>query len=57
MKIYVASSWRNTIYPTVVDDLVRAGFDVFYFRNPAPGGVSLVRHRRGLEKLDGESIP
>jgi hypothetical protein len=29
MKIYVASSWRNTIYPTVVDDLVRAGFDVF----------------------------
>lgn len=36
MRIYVASSWRNAIQPTVVDALRTAGHDVYDFRNP-PG--------------------
>jgi len=34
MKIYVASSWRNIIQPTVVEKLKAEGFDVYDFRHP-----------------------
>ncbi len=34
MKIYVASSWRNTYQPTVVAALREAGHEVYDFRNP-----------------------
>ena len=34
MKIYVASSWRNPIYPNVVVALREAGHEVYDFRNP-----------------------
>lgn len=34
MKIYVASSWRNTYYPSVVSALRDAGHDVYDFRSP-----------------------
>jgi nucleoside 2-deoxyribosyltransferase len=37
LKIYVASSWRNTIQPMVVQDLRAAGHEVYDFRHPAPG--------------------
>jgi hypothetical protein len=37
MNIYVASSWRNTYQPTVVDELRRAGHDVYDFKNPPNG--------------------
>lgn len=37
MKIYVASSWRNTRQPEVVQRLRSAGHEVYDFRNPAPG--------------------
>jgi len=37
MRIYVASSWRNTKYPGVVKALKEAGFEVYDFRNPEPG--------------------
>jgi nucleoside 2-deoxyribosyltransferase len=37
MKIYVASSWRNTEQSFVVACLRVAGHDVYDFRNPAPG--------------------
>lgn len=37
MKIYVASSWRNTYYPSVVSTLRDAGHDVYDFRNPPNG--------------------
>lgn len=37
MKIYVASSWRNTLQPSVVSALREAGHEVYDFRNPAPG--------------------
>ena len=37
MKVYVASSWRNPTQPHVVEQLRRAGHDVYDFRHPAPG--------------------
>ena len=37
MKIYVASSWRNTYQPDMVSRLRSAGHDVYDFRNPYPG--------------------
>ena len=35
--IYVASSWRNERQQDVVAALRRAGYDVYDFKNPAPG--------------------
>ena len=32
MKIYVASSWRNEVYPQVVEALRQAGHEVYDFR-------------------------
>lgn len=37
LKIYVASSWRNTYQPEVVATLRAAGHDVYDFRNPEEG--------------------
>jgi hypothetical protein len=37
MRIYLASSWRNTYQPSVLAALREAGHDVYDFRNPAPG--------------------
>lgn len=37
-KIYVASSWRNMYYESVVKRLCEAGHDVYDFRNPPHGG-------------------
>lgn len=37
MRIYVASSWRNTRQPIVVARLREAGHEVYDFRNPSPG--------------------
>ena len=39
MKIYVASSWRNTQQPHVVEILRAVGYDVYDFRHPAPGAA------------------
>jgi len=36
-KIYVASSWKNTYYPGVVEALRKAGLEVYDFRNPPHG--------------------
>lgn len=38
-KIYLASSWRNTLQPELVIALRAAGHEVYDFRNPAPGNV------------------
>ena len=38
MKLYIASSWKNVYYPEVVEQLQKAGFDVYDFRNPPVGG-------------------
>lgn len=37
MKIYVASSWRNSTQQGVVGALRGAGFEVYDFKNPRPG--------------------
>lgn len=37
MKIYVASSWRNELQPTVVATLRESGHEVYDFRNPREG--------------------
>lgn len=36
MKLYVASSWRNTWQPAVVQTLKIRGYDVYDFRHPSP---------------------
>ncbi len=36
-RIYVASSWRNTHQPTVVEELRLAGHQVFDYRHPGNG--------------------
>lgn len=38
MKVYVASSWRNEIYPGIVTCLRENGHEVFDFRKPPGGG-------------------
>lgn len=37
MKIYVASSWRNSEHQTLVKHLLYEGYDVYNFRNPRKG--------------------
>jgi len=37
MRIYVASSWRNVLQPSIVIALRGLGHEVYDFRNPAPG--------------------
>jgi hypothetical protein len=37
MRIYVASSWRNSYQPEVVKALRDEGFDCYDFRHPASG--------------------
>lgn len=39
MNIYVASSWRNALQPTIVAALRDLGHEVYDFRNPAPGNT------------------
>lgn len=40
MKLYVASSWRNDLQPSIVSDLRAQGHEVYDFRHP-PGGDHL----------------
>jgi len=37
MNIYVASSWRNDLQPSVVQRLRLEGHEVYDFKNPRPG--------------------
>lgn len=37
MKLYVASSWRNPKYPSIIKLLREAGYDCYDFKNPAAG--------------------
>lgn len=48
MKIYVASSWRNTRQPSVVAALREAGHEVYDFRNPAPGDTGFGWQQIGI---------
>jgi hypothetical protein len=40
MRLYVASSWRNPIQPSIVEDARAQGHEVYDFRHP-PGGDHL----------------
>ena len=40
MRIYVASSWRNSSQPHIVASLRRAGFEVYDFKDPHDNGGS-----------------
>lgn len=37
MKVYIASSWRNKYFERIVEAVRAEGFEVFDFKNPAPG--------------------
>lgn len=61
MKIYVASSWRNTHYDGVVRHLTSHGLKVWNWRNPPTGGngfrwqdtgVGEVLHYQHGDKID-----
>lgn len=39
MKVYLASSWRNTYQADVLAALRAASFEVYDFKNPAPGNT------------------
>jgi hypothetical protein len=49
MKIYVASSWRNTFYNSVLATFGAAGHDVWDWRNPPTGGSGFKWADAGLE--------
>ena len=52
MKLYTASSWRNTYYPEVVRQLRDNGFEVYDFRNPPSGDPGFKWHLVGEDWLD-----
>lgn len=37
MKLYIASSWRNELYPDIVKLMRHCGHEVYDFRNPPHG--------------------
>ena len=47
MKLYIASSWRNTYYSEVVKRLREEGFEVYDFRNPPSGDPGFKWHLVG----------
>lgn len=53
MNIYVASSWRNPNQPEVVASLRAAGFDVYDFKNPAPGDHGFGWRQTGHDPASG----
>ncbi len=40
MKIYVASSWRNGFQEQVIIELLKAGYEVYDFKNPGPDNTA-----------------
>jgi hypothetical protein len=54
LRIYLASSWRNTRQPEVLRDLRAAGHDVFDFRHPAPWADGFAWESCGQPKRSNE---
>jgi hypothetical protein len=52
VRIYVASSWRNTDQPAVVAALRAAGHEVYDFKNPKPGDDGFRWRDVGLSRND-----
>jgi hypothetical protein len=58
MKIYVASSWRNPYYPSVVEHLTRRGHECWDWRNPPTGGNGFRWQDCGLSDYEhGDIVP
>lgn len=51
-SVYVASSWRNAIQPTVVRRLREAGLEVYDFRDPANDKGAFAWSDLGVERPD-----
>ncbi len=51
--VYVASSWRNQAYPSIIAGLQVAGIDHYDFRHPEPGNVGFSWHQV-LRRISGE---
>ena len=58
MKVYVASSWQNDVYPKVVETLRQAGHDVYDFRRQggSDSNPSEMTSDRLLDFLDEPKI-
>lgn len=54
MKIYLASSWRNSYQPSALAAL-RRHFEVYDFRNPAPGNTGFAWEQCDPELKDNLS--
>lgn len=54
-RIYVASSWKNQLQPTVVSRLKQAGHEVYDFRNP-PGNSGFAWREVDADYEPGEKI-
>jgi len=52
LKVYVASSWRNTYYDTVLKALREAGHLTWDWRNPPTGGGGFKWQQAGLETYE-----
>ncbi len=59
LRIYLASSWRNHDQPRVLRLLQDAGYEVYDFRNPAPGVTGFAWRDCGgqAERDHAKSIP
>jgi nucleoside 2-deoxyribosyltransferase len=55
-RIYVASSWRNPLQPSVVALLREFGHEVYDFRNPAPDQKGFA-WRDCISGVDAKTIP
>ena len=53
-RIYVASSWRNDLQPTVVRMLRAAGHEVYDFKNPVEGSHGFKWSEVGLPNTTGD---
>lgn len=47
-KIYVASSWRNSYYPSLIKMIEECGHQVWNWREPPTGGSGFGWHQTGM---------
>lgn len=53
MRIYVATSWKNTFQPETVKALREEGHEVYDFRNPAEGKTGFSWKKCGVTEYEG----
>jgi hypothetical protein len=57
VKVYVATSWKNEAFPTVVQLLRDDGHEVYDFRNPHQTGPDRGRQGRGFSWSEIDKAP